>query len=651
MSSFAPIFIFILSCLLCLALTPLFRLLAGKVGAVDCPNSRKVHDKPIARFGGPAITLSLVLSLAACSLLFPAAFARVYSSSPEAMIGYGTLPWLVPGLLLVLALGVWDDLQTLEPAPKFLIQILAALLVYLAGFQITITTNPFGPGSINLAWLSLPVTLLWIIGVTNAFNLIDGLDGLATGVALIALGTMGAVAVVHGETGIVLSAAVLGGTLIGFLYYNFRPASIFLGDSGSLFLGFLLAILSIESYMKVSTTFAILVPVFALGLPIADTLLSMCRRFFSWFVSGNPNQEHISFRKVFRSIFQPDKSHVHHRLISKGLSHRNTVLVLWAVALLFGIFAFAVAVTDQVDTTVLLLILLAAFLKNGIARLRYREMDLLHNGIFYTVYNSLVINRRHFRKVLDVFFILGAFTLSLWLTYPDESGLASLTSSQLAWTLGLVFVLQTGTFLLTGVYRETIRRLGIADVFSFLKSIFVAVMLTATVHYLFLREALAFRPLFYVLDFYFLATLTLGMRVSFHLLKYFFHKSRDTKRRVLIHGAGDQGLLALHRLLNIDSEHFNPVGFLDENPSLEGKRINGYPIYGGHWKLERLISTKNIDELHLAQFPLPREVYRRIRKIAQEHDLKIRRLDVQLKNLQVGSAVESLNNEMLENVN
>lgn len=627
--------VFLLTLLLSLILTPFTKQLATAMGAVDIPNNRKVHSQPIPRLGGVAILGTLAITLGIFYLLVPDLYSQIISHSEQALLDPGQGLLLGSALLMVFILGTWDDIKTLEPKPKFAVQFIAASLIYFAGFEINITTLQAGP---TLHFLvSYPLTILWIVGITNAFNLIDGLDGLASGVSIIALCTIAVISLIDGQSGIVLTSIILSGAILGFLWYNFRPATIFLGDSGSLFLGFVLALLSIKSLTKTSTAFAIFVPLLALGLPIIDTLLSIVRRFFSWFLP-TPNEkeesgEGFSISNALKSLFKPDKSHIHHQLINRGLSHQNTVLVLYLVSILFGLVALVVSMTQQTETTILVMLLVVAAIKKGINQLRYREIELFRNGIFFTIYNALVINKRHIRKLLDSIFILAAFSGAYYLLHPNRFLSMMTHQYNAALTMGSVFLIQILSMWFCGLYRKTIRVLGIADIITIIKSVAVAVLVSIPVHFFFFTDLLPLDLASYILDFYFLGTLIMGMRVSFHILKYLFHKSRKNNCRVLICGAGQQGLLALQRIMNVDANSFTPVGFIDEDPALEGRVINGFSIFGGHWKLERLIRNKQIDELHITDPNLQPEVIRRIQNISQKYDLVVRLMQTELKNL------------------
>lgn len=624
---------FILPLILSVLLTPWVIRLAPLVNAIDQPDKRKVHKNPIPRLGGLAVAASFLISGAFLLFFFhpflPASTGLVQQFDESIIYSLGLC-----AALLIFFLGVWDDIEALKPGIKFLIQFIAATIAYLAGFKISILSDPFGTGYFSLEWLSYPLTIIWIVGITNAFNLIDGLDGLASGTALIALASMGAITFFYGQIEIVLITLVLGGAILGFLWYNFRPARVFLGDSGSLFIGFLLALLSIQSFTKIPTSFALLVPIFALGLPIMDTFLSMTRRFLSWFLPEKyAASRDLSFKQILSSIFQPDKSHVHHQILQKGLSHKHTVLLLYLVSAFFGAGAIAIALTTQLDTIIFTLIFLAGITITGINKLKYKEIALLHNGIFLNFYNKLLINRHNFQKVLDCFFIIIAFICAYILTQNiDSTRILEATIPRIEVSVILfTCVLQFSIFWLSGLYKETIQQIGIADVFRITKSVALAAIIsTAGVHITPFWEIENVFTLL-IFNFYFLATLVLGLRIMFHLLKHLFRRSRQGTSKVLIYGAGEQGMLALQRLLTTYSGIYTPLGFLDEDPNMEGKLMNGYQIYGGHWKLERLIREHRIDYLFIATDHLKTEVQQRILKLAQEYGIKIKMCSLQIR--------------------
>lgn len=298
------IYTFGLALIISLLGTPLVSKLAFKLGAVDRPDKRKVHSRLMPRLGGLAIYLGFTVVM-----LF-----RVDIS--KSMTGL-----LLGGTIIVL-LGVLDDIRDISPRVKLLGQILAAAVAVAFGIEVNYITNPFG-GTIILNWFGLPwggpLTVLWIVGITNALNLIDGLDGLAGGLSAIAAVTLAVIGWREGTTVLVLPALILAASTIGFLRYNFYPAKIFMGDSGSMFLGYTLACLSVIGLTKTATVVSVFIPILILGIPIFDTLFAIIRRY----INNQP-------------IFKADKEHLHHRLLAVGLSHRQTVLAIYAVNLVLG---------------------------------------------------------------------------------------------------------------------------------------------------------------------------------------------------------------------------------------------------------------------------------------------------------------------------
>jgi UDP-GlcNAc:undecaprenyl-phosphate GlcNAc-1-phosphate transferase len=337
--------LFLLALALGLVATPLVQRLAVKVNALDLPGERKLHRQPIPRLGGIAIYLAFVITLNS-GLLFSDSLLKLVDASLRGWLG------LLFGGSIVLALGIVDDLYQLRPVSKLSFQLLAAGVVCLSGLRITQLTNPFN-GVLVLGWLSIPMTLLWIVGITNAMNLLDGLDGLASGVAAIITATILSISLANGTDGTALVSAILCGSTLGFLRYNFNPARIFMGDSGSMFLGFTLAVISLQGTQKSTTAVAIFIPILFFGLPIADTLLALGRRLLG---SGGREQA-----RGYARVFEADREHIHHKLIDLGFSHRSAVLTLYVVTLGLSCVAFAMtAVRSETVAFLLSAVLLTA---------------------------------------------------------------------------------------------------------------------------------------------------------------------------------------------------------------------------------------------------------------------------------------------------
>ena len=450
---------FLIPLTLSLGITPLVIRLARYVGALDQPNERKVHTHPIPRFGGVAIYTSFFLT-------FFIAMLPYFSVRLSSVIHPHTGIMLVISLTLVLIIGIWDDVRSVPPGKKFLGQFVAATIVYFAGFHISAITHPLNIHLLKLGWFDYPVTVLWIVGITNAFNLIDGLDGLASGVAIIVSLTISCISFLKGDMETGLMALFLSGALLGFLRYNFKNAKIFLGDSGSLFIGFLLAILSMQSSTKGSTAFSILVPVLTLGLPIMDTLLSMVRRFLKSVLPENKESKPF-LNKLFK-MFLPDRGHIHHQLINRGLSHHRVVLLLYIVSCVFGISALAVTITNDLHATAIILAIgVAMFI--GIRQLRYREMAVLRNGILLPLYEIPLVNSTLFKGFVDLAFIVGAYLLASLLTLKQPGGLQF--NSDLVNSLTILCGTQMLIFPFGGLYKGTIRQLGVGDFLKYFKII------------------------------------------------------------------------------------------------------------------------------------------------------------------------------------
>ncbi|MBT8135709.1 MAG: undecaprenyl/decaprenyl-phosphate alpha-N-acetylglucosaminyl 1-phosphate transferase [Gammaproteobacteria bacterium] len=316
---------FLLALACALLLTPLVRNSARKLGTVEMPNTsfRKIHTGEIPRLGGIAIVAAFYLPLL-CLFLVSSDTGALFTGDTRMALGF-----LLGGIPIVL-IGLYDDIVGAGAVEKFAIQIAVAISLYGLGFRIEAISLPFD-AVLDLGVYAFPLTVLWIVGLINALNLIDGLDGLAAGIAVFAAATVFAVAFANGNLLMMLFMAALAGALMGFLVFNFNPATIFMGDTGSLFLGYVIAITSLQTSTKGAATVALLTPVLALGLPILDTVMAFGRRL----VRG-------------QHPFQGDREHIHHRLLDMGLSHRSAVLFLYAVSAVFAMFALTVTLTDGI---------------------------------------------------------------------------------------------------------------------------------------------------------------------------------------------------------------------------------------------------------------------------------------------------------------
>ena len=340
--------------LIALILTPLVRDIANRFGFVDNPDGlRKFHASPVPRVGGPAVAGAFALAL--CFV----AVAPYRNLNVNIGSGLRVALALSPAALTILLIGVADDIRGLKPWQKLIGEVVAAVLAYYAGFGVHILR-----GQPLSDWISLPVTILWLVGCANALNLMDGMDGLASGVALFATITTFIAALIHHSLPLALLTAPMVGALLGFLRYNFNPASIFLGDSGSLFIGFLLGCFGTMWGEKSATAIGMTAPLIAMAMPLLDTSLAIVRRF----LRGQP-------------IFSADRGHIHHRLLDLGFTPRRAVLTLYGFC---GLAAALSLIQDVVHTEfhgpVIILLCGASWI--GVSRLRYAEFGITGQILF-----------------------------------------------------------------------------------------------------------------------------------------------------------------------------------------------------------------------------------------------------------------------------
>lgn len=322
---------FIIALLSTFLLTFPVKKFAVKVGAVDLPNHRKIHKKVTPRLGGLAIFIGTFLGM-------------LYLQPQDEFLFE-----IICGAIVIIITGALDDRFTLRPIAKLTGQLIATSFLISGGLIIERITLPF-IGQVELGFLSVLVTVLWVVGITNAINLIDGLDGLATGVTSIALISLFIMAVIDSRLLVAYFCIVLIGANLGFLYHNFYPAKIYMGDTGSNFLGYMIAVISILGLFKNIALFSFIIPIIVLAVPIFDTLFAILRRILSR-----------------QNIMMPDNKHIHYQLLASGYSHRKTVLILYGISAIFGVLA--VIFNEATITTNLFVVLILLFLLHVLAEI------------------------------------------------------------------------------------------------------------------------------------------------------------------------------------------------------------------------------------------------------------------------------------------
>lgn len=378
--------IFAISLTLAFVLTRYVRNTAIAHGWLAAPSfDRHVHKSPLPRLGGVAIFAAFLCSIALCPVL------NLWSHDPQAGFSFQLLPPIIVPSLLVFLLGLYDDVRGAGPYLKFGIQALAATMLFFGGLRISDLPVVFGAH--KFPWfVGLLLTILWVLAITNAFNLIDGLDGLAAGSAVFSTLVVFVVALLSNSSLVALLTIALAGAILGFLRFNFNPATIFLGDCGSLFIGFLLSALALAGAQKAPTIVAVAIPVVSFGLPILETALSVLRRI----ISGRP-------------VFTADREHIHHKLLQRGLSHRQVVILLYGVSALFGLLSLFLW-RPTGSSLGLVLAVLGTGIWLGVQHLGYLEFGELRRVAQRTMeQRQIVINNLAIRRATEELKVAGDY--------------------------------------------------------------------------------------------------------------------------------------------------------------------------------------------------------------------------------------------------
>jgi len=614
--------VFIAASLCSLALTPLVRSFARRFGAMDLPGGRKIHSQPMPRLGGLSIFISYYLVLAVASRFdffhFPADFFRTEHHA-----------WIFLATGLVLGIGIVDDFRRLPPAFKFLVQVIAGLIVALFCYKVEAVSLPFG--TLRLGIWAIPLTVFWIVAVINAINLLDGLDGLASGTAFIVCITMFAISLVGQNIGVALVSFIFAGSILGFLRYNFHPASIFLGDSGAYFLGFNLALLSLQSSLKGTTTFAILIPVLALGLPMMDTSLAMVRRLLKSLHIMEVDREKNMIKFFYLdgwSMFRADRGHIHHRLLDMGFTQKKAVILLYAVsAILGGLVLSSVYLRSFNHALLITAVGIAAYV--GIRKLGYNEVQIVRNGALLPLFDTPVINRRILRVFVDLAIISFSYYVAFLLRFEGDFGQAK---NYFVTTLPLVLMTKTVVFHFSGLYRGAWRYTNISDLMRMVKAVIFGCAASAFFLWLLPGFGITSRAVL-LIDFNLLLLFVVAARGSFRVLDYLHSSRSNLGRKVLIYGAGKSGVNALREFIHNPTLGLTPVGFIDDDQRNKGKQVNGYPVIATLESLESILQKHSISEVVLAISEFPGERLERLSEICISHQIPLRRFQTRLEEI------------------
>jgi len=564
---------FFTSFIICVALVPFIRRLSSGVGMSGPPRADRWQHRPVSRLGGIAIFTAFIAGL---GILFTLEDGNLDIKWP-----------LLVCCSLMFLVGLYDDFHPLSPHAKFIAQILVAALAIGFGY----TTDFFTPRIEDEIAAQLPnilLTFLWLVGITNAFNLLDNMDGLAAGIALIAAGILSYFFLSSGDIALLAVSLCLAGAVAGFLIYNFPPASIFMGDSGSLFLGFTLAILAITRQPQASNVLAVMgVPILLFLLPILDTVL-------------------VTFTRLLRgqSPIRGGRDHTSHRLIAFGLSERQTVFALYGIALVCGITAASLEAIQYWYSLVLapfLVISLAVlFAYLGGLRVLQPESEDPKRTRITRIMIDLAFRKRLLEVALDFILISLAFYLAVLVA--NGLRMNEILLNRYLASLPVILIAAYISFFSLGIYRSVWRYIGLSDLFRFFGASVGCGIFAAGIF--FILDAVQLEiwdpsssPSALVLAL-FSVFLFLGLaasRSSFRIIEALMPKKIATEEvPVLIYGAGEDGIMLVDWLRIHSQFPFKPVGFIDDNPLLSGRWIHGLKVVGGLSQLENILTQKRI---------------------------------------------------------
>jgi UDP-GlcNAc:undecaprenyl-phosphate GlcNAc-1-phosphate transferase len=584
------------SLILALVLTPVVRAFARRLGVVAKPKTDRWHKKPTAMLGGVAIWLSVVITYLVFVPHTPYGWVILKASS------------------FLFLVGLIDDLVHTKPYQKLIGQVLGSAFVVYYGLSLPWTQSL----PINMA-----LTIFWLIGITNAVNLLDNMDGLASGIAVVAAGFLAWSFINTGQLTDALMLAAFAGALLGFLVYNSNPASIFMGDCGSMFVGFFLAssaLVNVSGGRSRSFLPVLAVPILVLFIPIFDTTFVTILRKLSGRAASKGGRDHTS-----------------HRLVALGMSEQHAVWMLYGFAALSGVLAVMVQ-RVKLDVSLaaitgftILLTLMGVYLAGVKVYDLTEEEKALKEKPLYAFLVDFSYKRRVFEVLLDLVLII----LSYWCAYAIKFG--SFAASP-AWklflrTLPVLVFVKMCAFLVTGVYRGIWRYTSIDDLIVFGKAVLLS-SVASLLAVLFAFRFEGFSRTVFALDGILMLLFLAGSRMAFRLFRQILPSGNGrTGRRVLIYGAGDGGELLLRELLNNRELKLAPIGFLDDDPAKNGKVIHGLRVFGGNGDLGQVCEQQEVDEVVISSSKMPEARIEEVVRCCAERQITVRRMKIMMEEL------------------
>jgi UDP-GlcNAc:undecaprenyl-phosphate GlcNAc-1-phosphate transferase len=576
---------------LSLVLTPLVRAAARRYKFIAEPRKDRFSKRPTAMMGGVAIYLSVL-----------AAFLFFVPHTREG--------WVVMAASTALFfVGLVDDLKDIKPYQKLIGQIFGASAVVYFGLLL-----PWGWG----ASAAMALTIFWLIGITNAINLLDNMDGLAAGVSAIAAVFIAANFALNGQTTEAVMLSVFAAALLGFLVYNSNPATIFMGDCGSLFVGFFLAssaLLSASGDRGRSFIVVVAVPVLILFIPIFDTtLVTVVRK-----LSG-------------RAASQGGRDHASHRLVALGLSERRAVWMLYAFAGASGLLAMQVRQFEYHTSIAMVAGFAVALTLVGVylAGVKVYDEDEVRAARKKPVVSFLVdlsYKRRIFEVLLDVVLVILAYYFSYVLLFGSD--LSAEVWALFLSTVPVLIFLKMASLLAMGVYRGMWRYISLDNLIVYAKAVAAGSVLSVLA-LLFAFRFEGFSRAVFVLDAMFFFLMLAGSRVAFRVFRQLLPHPTQGGRRVLIYGAGDAGELLLREMRNNLQLQYTPIGFVDDDPFKKGKMIHGLRVFGGNGHLRRVCEEQQVEEVLISTSKLGDERVREIRRDCEDARVTLKRMRIEI---------------------
>jgi UDP-GlcNAc:undecaprenyl-phosphate/decaprenyl-phosphate GlcNAc-1-phosphate transferase len=593
---------------LCVILTPMVRWIAARNGWEAQPSSDRWHTRPTALMGGIAIFAAVITPL-----LFHSDFASVWrliSKTGQT----GRLPsigaTIAIGATFLFLIGLLDDFKNIKPQTKLVGQILAASLVTFFGYRLH---------WFNSLTLDTIATLFWVVGITNAFNLIDNMDGLCAGVGLVASTSLAVL--FRGATPEAFRLAlIVAGALAGFLVYNFNPAKIFMGDCGSLVVGFSISVLALYFPEKGSATYlaTLAVPVLILLVPILDTSLVTIIRLLSG-----------------RKASTGGKDHTSHRLVLIGFSERSAVLFLYGVGAIAGMAGVFVSQSDSITSPAVILPMALAIVLMGVylSQLRIypeKEFSVLRDHRFARVVVDITYKKQLLFVGLDSIIIIFAYYAAYRLRFNGPAFTYFFTS--FLKSLPIIIGCKLAVFLLIGIYRGFWAFISTNDVFLYIRASLLA-SLASVVVVTFAYRFHGFSKGAFIIDWFITTALVLGVRGSFKLFLETQKRKTLTGDRIVIYGAGRGGELLLREILNNKQLNVKPLGFIDDDPIKKGKKIQGYPILGSFEMLDAIHAKHQLNGV-LISFNdtggTHEQIHQKIRQWCLDNDLFLKKFKISL---------------------